>query len=60
MRDYKDLRVGSKLGIKSKDHWQVNVELSPKGENDDPAKSFLPTPGKNRAQPHKKINECDH
>ena len=60
MKDYKDLSVGSHLSSKSKEPWQVNVELSGKGKNDDPAASFHPTPGKLRAQPHIKINECDH
>ncbi len=60
MKDYKDLHVGSKLSAQSKDHWQVNVELCPKGQNDNPARSFSPMPGKERAQPHIKLNECDH
>ena len=44
------------------EHWQMDVSASvfPRGHGDDPAGAFLPRPGKDRAQPHKKINECDH
>lgn len=44
------------------DHWQKDVSSSvfERGYGNDPAGAFLPRPGKDRAQPHKKINECDH
>ena len=43
-------------------HWQMSVADSvfERGYGNDPAGAFLPRPGKDRAQPHKKINECDH
>lgn len=59
MKDYKDLKVGQHKGIPSNEHWEVKIQ-APSGENDDPAKSFLPMSGAKRAQPHQKVNECDH
>lgn len=56
----KDLDVGYKKGMPDKDHWQVTVPATARGYGDDPAGAFLPRPGKDRAQPHQKINECDH
>jgi hypothetical protein len=46
----------------SKEHWQKDVSDSvfQRGYGNDPAGAFLPRPGKDRAVPHKKINECDH
>lgn len=43
-------------------HWEMDVGSSvfARGSGNDPAGAFLPRPGKDRAQPHKKINECDH
>lgn len=60
-KEAKDLHKGVKVGISS-DHWQIDVGQSvfAKAKGDDPASAFLPTPGKDRAQPHIKINECDH
>lgn len=53
---------GNKKAIPNKDHWEMDVSKSVFAEGDDDvaSKAFLATPGKNRAQPHKKINECDH
>lgn len=44
------------------DHWQIDVGPSvfATGYGNDPAGAFLARPGKDRAQPHIKINECDH
>ncbi len=44
------------------EYWQKDVSKSvfAEGFGDDPAGAFLARPGKDRAQPHKKINECDH
>lgn len=41
------------------DHWQVNVNITPHG-NDSGWGAFLPRSGKDRPQPYTKINECDH
>ena len=43
-------------------HWEMDVGKSvfPRGYGDDPAGAFLARPGKDRARPHVKINECDH
>ena len=60
MKDYKDLKVGDKLGAKSNQHWEINVDITPHGDNEHPHASFLPQSGRTRAQPHKKLNECDH
>lgn len=40
--------------------WVMNYELSPAGIPNDPAGAYLPMSGKDRPQPHKKLNECDH
>lgn len=60
MKNKKELHVGQNLGANSKDHWEMNVNITPAGIPNDPAGAFLPMSGKNRPQPHKKINECDH
>lgn len=59
-REAKDLNVNYKKGMGSNDHWERRVPASAEGFEDDPAGAFLPRPGKDRAQPHIKINECDH
>lgn len=59
-QDDKTLKVGNGLGANSKDPWEVRVPATAEGHGSDPAGAFLPRPGKNRAQPHQKINECDH
>jgi len=43
-------------------HWEMDVGASvfARGYGNDPAGAFLARPGKDRAQPHLKINECDH
>ncbi len=41
-------------------HWEFRVPASAEGFGDDPAGAFLPRPGKDRPQPHEKINECDY
>lgn len=45
-----------------KDFFQIDVSKSvfAEGHGDDPAGAFLARPGYKRAQPHIKINECDH
>lgn len=42
--------------------WEKDVSKSVfvRGYGNDPAGAFLARPGKDRAQPHIKINECDH
>lgn len=57
-----DLGVNTRKGNPGNNHWQVDVSKSvfPRGEGDDPAGAFLPRPGKDRARPHVKVNECDH
>lgn len=52
---------GNKSAIPN-DHYEMDVSKSvfAEGFGDDPAGAFLARPGKDRAQPHKKINECDH
>lgn len=52
---------GSKRAVPD-EYWQRDVSKSvfAEGFGDDPAGAFLARPGKDRAQPHKKINECDH
>lgn len=50
-----------KNGIEeSKERWELRVPATAEGFGNDPAGAFLPRPGKDRAQPHQKINECDH
>lgn len=48
--------------VSKNEHWQMDVGESvfARGYGNDPAGAFLSRPGKDRAQPHKKINECDH
>lgn len=57
-----DMGVNSRKGMPSQEHWQMDVSKSvfPQGMGDDPMGAFLPRPGKDRARPHLKINECDH
>jgi len=40
--------------------WEMNLDATPAGNGEWPSASFLPMAGKDRAQPHTKINECDH
>lgn len=58
----KDLGVNYRKGMPSQDHWQIDVSASvfPNGEKDVPENAFLAKSGKNRPQPHVKVNECDH
>lgn len=62
MKNYKkkDLDVNYKMGMPSSNHWETVVPATARGYGNDPAGAFLPRPGKDRAQPHQKINECDH
>ena len=55
-------KLSHKDPMKMKDHWQIDVGKSvfQRGYGDDPAGAFLPRPGKDRAVPHIKVNECDH
>ncbi len=57
-----DLNVNEKCGMGSDKHWVMDVSKSvfPREMGDDPAGAFLPMPGKDRAQPHKKVNDQDH
>lgn len=41
------------------EHWQMNYDLTPAGDNTGWG-AFLPRSGKDRPQPHVKLNECDH
>ena len=50
---------GTKAAVPD-EHWVKHIPASAEGFGDDPEGAFLPRPGKNRAQPHEKINECDH
>lgn len=43
----------------TKDHWQKNMDLTPKGASDGKG-AFLPRPGDERPTTHVKVNECDH
>jgi len=51
-----------KENIQQNDYWQRDVSKSVfvRGYGNDPAGAFLARPGKDRVQPHIKINECDH
>jgi hypothetical protein len=59
-QDEKPLKIGEKLGANSKEHWEMHLSPTAEGFGNDPAGAFLPRPGKMRAQPHQKVNECDH
>lgn len=59
MKDAKPKKIGEQLGKNSNEHWEMQYHC-PEGQNDLPYASFLPMPGAKRAQPHQKINECDH
>jgi hypothetical protein len=52
---------GNKRAIPN-EYWQKEVckSVFPEGMDDDPMGAFLPKSGKNRPQPHVKINQCDH
>jgi hypothetical protein len=59
-KETKDLGVNERKGMGRNEAWEVHVPASAEGFGDDSAGAFLPRPAKNRAQPHQKINECDH
>lgn len=59
-KEAKDLNVNYHLGMGKDQPWVKPIPASAEGFGDDPAGAFLPRPGKDRAQPHQKINECDH
>jgi len=40
-------------------HWERHIKVNPEGPNS-PENAFLPKRGKNRPQPHVKVNELDH
>lgn len=47
--------------MKMKDHWEIDVGASVFPRYHDNAKdAFLAGNGKDRPQPHVKVNECDH
>ena len=58
----KDVGVNYRKGMPSNEPWVMDVSKSvfPIGMDDDPKGAFLPRAGKDRPQPHVKINECDH
>lgn len=60
-KDADVVKHGSGMAIGS-EHWvqEVGPSVFARGYGDDPAGAFLARPAKDRAQPHKKINECDH
>lgn len=60
-KDASVIPKGNKRAIPN-EYWQKDVSASvfPIGLDDDPMGAFLPKAGKDRPQPHKKINECDH
>jgi hypothetical protein len=59
MKDRKDLTIMPKMEVSSNEPWEKHFKCE-HGENDNPALSFRPMSGSKRAQPHKKVNECDH
>jgi len=61
MKQQKDMGVNYHKGMPQKDHWQIDVSKSAFPEGDVWGMNvWNPLPGKDRAVPHKKINECDH
>lgn len=42
------------------EQWEVNLNPEWVAEDRPPCHSWLPRAAKDRPQPHKKINECDH
>lgn len=61
-KEAEDMHVNYHSGIGKPNYWQMDVSKSvfPVGMDDDPMGAFLPRSGKDRPQPHVKINECDH
>lgn len=60
-KDASVIKKGSGNAI-PQEHWVKDVgdSVFARGYGNDPAGAFLARPAKDRAQPHKKINECDH
>lgn len=60
-KDADVIKKGSGRAVPN-EHYETDVSASvfQRGYGNDPAGAFLARPGKDRAQPHKKINECDH
>lgn len=50
----------SHKNLSPSEQWEVNIEACPEGADIPPCHSWLPRKAKDRPQPHKKINECDH
>lgn len=55
----KNYHINERNGNGSQGHWEIHLHCA-YGKGNDPAGAFLPRPGKDRAQPHEKVNECDH
>lgn len=53
-----------KLDIKpkpmSEKQWEMNYKSCEYNNPDYEMTAWVPTPGKDRPTPHKKVNECDH
>ena len=54
----KDASVASNKKL-PKEHWEMHYDTCPKGSIT-PASAFLPQRGRDRPQPHVKVNETDH
>ncbi len=52
-------KVKKEHPVRSKEHWEMHYDTCPKGKIT-PATAFLPQRGRDRPQPHVKINETDH
>jgi hypothetical protein len=59
MKTNRDLNIKPKVDVRNNEHWEKRFKHE-EGENDNPSLSFRPMSGSKRAQPHQKINECDH
>ena len=60
MYQKKDLHVNESEKQPLKEFWNTSIPSTARGYGNNPAGAFLPRPGKDRAQPHQMINECDH
>ena len=52
------MKYKTELLEKRKDHWEKHIDMNPQGKS--PEYAFLPKKGKDRPQPHVKLNDCDH
>jgi len=55
-----DVTDHNQMNLGPNKQWEKNIKTEFDGKDQPPCHSWLPRAAKDRPQPHKKINECDH